>query len=256
MDELHRQAYLDAMGVDVYFPRVLLPAAPASILCEMPIPLATREQVSGGSQNATASPQIESAGQTVAGSQGRTAAMQALLNEMTGSTPKPSRALPSKVEGTKLPGPPATPRFILSVTRVGDIIIVDNAAAEGALEFQRLQQNFFSALGLSEGMTASNFKWPIVESSHLDQSELAAKQTLRAFVQHQVKSTPSKALLLMGDTACTYLLDDVPVIGEWLETFVADLPVLCAPSLSSSIGDGASKSKIWQAVKPLRKILA
>ena len=253
MNELHRQAYLEAMGVDVYFPRFLLPAAPASILCEMP---ATKESVDIGSQNVTASSQVENAVQAVSDSQGRTAAMQALLSEMSGAAPTTPRVPTSKVESIKAQVLPATPRFLLSVARVGEILIVDDAVSEGALEIQRLQQNFFSALGLSEGVTASNFKWPIVESSHLDQSELAAKQTLRAFVQHQANISPSKALLLMGDTACTYLLDTAPVVGEWLETAVADLPVLCVPSLALSLNDGAMKSKIWQAVKPLRKTLA
>ena len=37
LNELQRQAYLDAMGVDVYFPRLQLVGAKPSSQCEMPV---------------------------------------------------------------------------------------------------------------------------------------------------------------------------------------------------------------------------
>ena len=257
MNELHRQAYLDAMGVDVYFPRVLLPGAPVSLLCDMAMPSALSEPADD-SLSGIMPRDYERAGASVNASQGRAAAMQELLNEIPEATPKPildsNHAVSNKTE-LHLRRESVTPRFMLSVTRVGDVVIIDDSPAEDALEFQRLQQNFFLALGLVADIATSNFKWPIVESSHLDQSQHAAKQTLRVFVQNQLKSTPPKALLLMGETAFTYLLDDKPVLGEWLAEFVADVPVLCAPSLVAALGPEQLKQHIWQAIKPLRKKL-
>lgn len=37
MNELTRMQYLDAMGIDSFVPRKILPAAPAPVLCELPI---------------------------------------------------------------------------------------------------------------------------------------------------------------------------------------------------------------------------
>ena len=252
MNELHRQAYLDAMGVDVYFPRILLPGAPESRLCEIPRLPDVSEPKAFSSDNS----QTESVGSSTIGSQGRAATMQALLAEGFEGTLRSVRdsrqATTSKVE---LQRQPAAPRFILSVTRVGDIVIIDDASEEGSVEFQRLQQNFLSAMGLVTDRVVSNFKWPIVENGHLDQSQSAAKQTLRLFVHNQLETTPPVALLLMGETACSYLLDNKPIMGEWLAESFANAQVLCAPSLTAALGSGQSKQLIWQAIRPLRKKL-
>lgn len=255
MNELHRQAYLDAMGVDVYFPRVLLPGAPESELCEMPEGQLLDPAASLPGQG------VEPAAASGAASEGRAAAMQALLGEIPGAEVAKSPAPPIENRAAVAPvvshdSSAATPRFTLSVMRIANLLVIDDAAPEGAQEFQRLQHNVWFALGLSSGVETNHFKWPIVESSHLDQSEFAARQTLQAFVQNQSKQGESVAVILMGDTAARYLLEAPSVKGEWLEHFIADLPVLCVPSLVTVLGDGEAKNQLWQALKPLRKKLA
>ena len=48
MNELQRQHYLSALGVDTYMPRWHLPFAPISVACELPA--LVEEQVSGVSE--------------------------------------------------------------------------------------------------------------------------------------------------------------------------------------------------------------
>jgi hypothetical protein len=45
MNELQRQAYLSALGIENYAPRWFLPSAPVSVACSMPIQLIPTESV-------------------------------------------------------------------------------------------------------------------------------------------------------------------------------------------------------------------
>src|SRR6187402_3035801 len=45
MNELQRQAYLSALGIENYAPRWLLPSAPVSVVCAMPMQLTSTDPV-------------------------------------------------------------------------------------------------------------------------------------------------------------------------------------------------------------------
>ena len=251
MNELSRQAYLDAMGVDVYFPRLLLPAAPVPKLCEAFSVAALTSLEVNPLQNPRANTQVASVNDPVKANQSHITAMQALLGDDSEATfRRHSDQIPKSLAGIK--NKTNLPRFSLSVTRIGAFVIIDDAAPENSPALKQLQNNFFLALGLVAELQRHYFKWPIVESSHLDRSELAAKQTLRVFVQNQLSSAPSEALLLLGQTARSFLLDDATVMGEWLPNPFADVPVLCAPSLISAFESAQLKAELWRAVKPLQ----
>ena len=56
MNELQRYAYLDAMGVDYYYPKLLLPGAKVSELCELPIGNEVNENAGYTDDNVEAKP--------------------------------------------------------------------------------------------------------------------------------------------------------------------------------------------------------
>ena len=121
MDELQRQAYMQAMGVDCYIPRLQLPAALPSVLCEMPalaeVPVA----------NAVTHKTSASAAPAPKTKNGSAAAMQALLGE---TKPKQSQQSTQAVTEALVATTPAQaiPQFALSIVRGGNILIVDDGS--------------------------------------------------------------------------------------------------------------------------------
>ena len=251
MNELQRQAYMDAMGVDCYIPRLNLPGAPDSVLCEMPALVVAPE-------NNTAVPS-ETVTPVAKGKNGSAAAMQALMED---AEPQPSRsqqsvkAVTEELVSTTSANP--IPQFSLSIVRASNILIVDNGLPGhiNPTDYLQLLHNILFAVGAGKQQLAiDSFIWPMVNNAQVDQSETAARQTLEAFLSRQVEQLQAKAVMVMGDTAINFISSE-PLATGTLHTHPQwQVPVICTGSASPLLDDPSLKRAVWNDLQPLLQLL-
>lgn len=242
MNEVHRLEYLDAMGIDSYMPRVMLPNAPLSVVCE-PVMLlksgvgnrlaeSKLEQpsvaISVAAQVATKDlgSVVESnvavkdiaAKEVDSGGPERVGGAAALLSVMDGGVARPQTAKP---EGSLAPFggsaekmgaesiPIVDPRFSLSCWRVSDdLLIIDSRHSELALPTEALLNNILRALG-GDTMTvprAEVLSWPMYDDPSAPKHEEAARETIGAMLGGMLEARPAKFCLLMGGNATHFVL--------------------------------------------------
>ena len=238
MNERQRQAYLQAMGVDQYFPRVELPGALPSSLRETPALLLEDEAVAefdapvSGSQPKPDLQQIKASMQVVGGNAGAVPAAQPVN--------KPKRSEPVEAASD-------IPNFALTIARTeSGILILDEglSAEQDYTEYLRLLQNILLAVGAGQqAIQLDPFLWPMVQNAQIDQSETAARQTLSAYLSKLIDDLSIRYLLVMGDTAEQYL---APVDSLLLVKTVSALHMLANPEL---------KRQAWSDLQVLKKAL-
>ncbi len=257
MNELQRQAYMEAMGVDCYIPRLQLPAAPVSKLCAMPVvalqavsepAIATKivtEPVATGTQSRAS---------------GSAAAMQALFNE--GDAPVVKKAAVIQADNNRGVKPSThqepVPQFALSIVRGNNILLLDEGlpATVDPSEYLQLIQNMLFALGAGkQNLSIDAFIWPMIRNSQVDQSETAARQTLQAFLAKQIDQLGASYMLLMGDIVSQYLVDDALPVGDLIQH--PQLPVMVIRSLSAHrmLTEPQLKRDVWQDLQALYESL-
>lgn len=241
MNEVQRQQYLDAMGIDTYMPRWILPAAASPFSCQPVLPespsvLAPAEAtepaqstVQGASEIAANAPVAavpiaavneaspssqssdpQSASQPVSVAKDVLASVVSPTTESkpaAAATPVSADSILQSLSGEKRPDP----RFALSLWRVSDqLMVIDSRHSELALPTEPLLLNILSALGFPRQPLpkAEVLRWPMFENSYEPQGQAVARETLQAMLEAMLERQPCKHLLLMGAEACHYLLGD------------------------------------------------
>lgn len=250
VNELQRQAYLKAIGVECYMPRLQLPGAKPSQLCVLP-------EVSQSVIPEPVPTEAAVAGATVTGSHIGAAAIAQIFGD---------EALDRRADKRSADTPPvdrvaqAIPRFALSIVRAGEILVIDNGLT-GECDPQaylRLIHNMLFALGIEPApLYIEAFVWPMakVRSAHVDQSETAARQTLNAYLSKQLERSAGRFLLLMGDAAANYVSDtqsaEIAVFAH------SQLPAQClmTRSAAAAMQNPLQKRDLWHDLQPLRQAL-
>ncbi len=291
MNEIQRQEYLSALGVDTYIPRWVLPNAPASVACEWPVEAldtaigaetvvghelgnvagqvrATALPSTDGSSSASAPGAADLLGQlggepaAVAVKSKPKADSESLADPLVANQPArtPPAAVPASTPTSEVP------RFSLNLWRVSDdLLVVDSRQVELALPTDRLFHNMIFALGyrLAGPLQAEVLRWPLVEHSLEPQGELQARDMLHAYLDAQSLRQPFKHLLLMGEAAAKYIL---PLETELSlhkadklslpELSTADNPVtaIATHSLTALLQQPLLKVDSWRALQPLRLV--
>lgn len=236
LPEPRRLAYLQAMGVDSYFPRVALTGAPPSVLCEqapVPEPVAespapARETVPDNARQTGGSPQ----------------ALRDLLPPVAAARP---------AAGKRTHPAPAAPdvdsvRFTLRFFQLpGSTLLVD-ASPEAAPEvrLQQLAGNLLLAIARLDGGAGTDasdsaavqqhvFRWPMVGNSQVAQSEHAAREAVTAAVQGNCERHGITRVLLMGELAVQYA-----------STPVAGVRLLPCESLAHYLATPTAKAQLWR----------
>ena len=255
MNELQRQAYLEAMGVDCYMPRLQLPAAPQALLCEMPVqegPVIASVEVASV---AAVSPAVAPTKTAV---NNGAAAMQALFDEEPKEkTARVTAALSSQQSTAKVP-PQGNPHFSLSIIRGENILLIDEGLAGdiNPADYLQLLHNLLFALGAGkQQLSIDAFVWPMRKNSQVDQSENAARETLAAFLAKQVQQLSTRYIILMGDTAVKYLLDTELATGEFSAHAQLDAQLIRTQSVSPLLSSPALKRDVWRDLQPLHRVL-
>lgn len=258
MNELHRQTYLSALGLDSYMPRFQLPFAPPSYVCEMPA-LVLDSQVGPSAdqvESVIASIQIPASTAPVFP---QTSPVDSLMGNIL-DTPKISRAISQPITAadilSQLNVKPATIEpFSLNIWRpVEGVMIVDSRNIKLALPTELLLQNVLRALFPNQILRLEDevLRWPAIENSFAKRSVTDARNELQTWlsVQHEIR--PIRYLLLMGENAATYLLPESVVYKEYLfksaSLSESTINALILPSLNEILQKPAAKRQLYAAL--------
>lgn len=227
-----RSRYLDALGVDVYVPRVALPAAKASAACEWLIDAQEIVQTDSA---------VELPQSTVPNSPKPTPITRD-IDIQPARVATVASASPIKVAAANAA---ATPKFALSVTLVdGDLLLIDDAPATNAerVEFQKLLANFLFALQRQPVQFGFDvFLWPMLKSATVQQDATAAREALNAYLQKQIQQRNVRRALILGAAAHQWCaLEDNP-----------QLHCVRSVSLLQCLREPQHKRELWDAVRAL-----
>lgn len=237
LPEIRRLAYLHAMGVDSYFPRIALAGAPPSMLCEQP---PAPEPIAESPARAR---------ETVPDSAPQTGGSPKSLRDLL----PPVAAAARPAAGKRTHSAPAAAdvdsvRFTLRFFQLpGSTLLVD-ASPEAAPEarLQRLAGNLLLAISRLDGgagtgssdsaaMQQHVFRWPMVGNAQVARSEQAAQEAVTAAVQGNCERHGFTRVLLMGELALRYA--SAPLDGVRL---------LPCESLAYYLATPAAKAQLWR----------
>lgn len=232
MDEYRRLAYLEAMGVDSYFPIFRLPGAKPSERCALP---AVAEEVAGRAADTVVDVATDSA---PAEPQKRTAPNLGGLLESEGRSA-------SKPAPTPEPEPAEeAPRFALRLihTDCGFLLVDSLSETVSEKRLLRFVSNLLLAVTRQQDIRLSTavFRWPMAENPLLDNGEAAAREALHAGITANIERHSVRWLILMGEPAAAYL--DVDELAVAAVTLPAPVEVFRDPQ---------RKRDIWEKLKVL-----
>ncbi len=248
MNELQRQAYLSALGIENYAPRWLLPFASVSPACAMPefaISVATVETSPTTFVATAMNPHIES-----------NTPPPNLLTTIAdlAEQKKAPRAINAakilqQLEGKKAP---VVQPFSLTVYRPQPgFLLIDSRNTKLALPTEILLNNLFRAHFKTLQLTLEEevLRWPMIENRFVSRTEDDARNELQTWLAVENELRPIHTLWLMGESAARYWLDPENDWSEicWTMQPLKDLSLqgLILPSLNQLLQKPEQKSKLW-----------
>ena len=248
-----RQEYLQALGIDSYFPRRRLPAAPEPVLFEWP------DRV------------VQAAPDSVAASE-QAADTTALDNAADGhrepgiATVQKDAGQEDVRESIETPSPESlarqqeTFRLQMLCIRVNDDLAVLNAMPhlgpkQLSGQHRQLLQNVLRHCGIPAGtqLEEKTFHWPMVQGGHIDNSRAAAARALTAYLQQISSDWQFATLLVMGEQTLSrvYSMEETAEAEDnGLESLSCRL-CFCR-SLDEYLQRPVLKKELWAATRPLR----
>ncbi len=259
MNELQRQHYLSALGVDTYMPRWHLPFAPHSVVCELPVaPIDTQ------------STKIESKVESVITQVQPTHVIKAQSNELSpvnnlmgdilnSQKIVKSAAVPTSAADilAQLNTKPVTiDAFSLSIWRpVEGVMIIDSRNTKLALPTELLLNNILRSVFSNQVLKPQEevLRWPMIENSFAKRTAQDARTELQTWlsVQHEIR--PIRYLWLMGSNAATYLLQEKISVADTLFQSVtladSSIHALNLPSLNELLQKPSAKQTLFSALR-------
>lgn len=253
MNELQRMQYLEAMGVDMFVPRFVLPHAPAPRLAELPqsgeiaVAVAEREPAVSEEHEQRVLPGRAAAVNRIVDLDFQTKSQKQKADE---SAVEKKPAVPKPV--SESPAAKEIARFSLALWRINsDVLVVDSRRPKAALPTETLLSNILFQLNLlRQPLPKAEFlNWPMAGGN--DHGWDAASEMARAFLEGRLLSSPVRYMIIMGSEAGRAILqqDKPDHIGETvrMEVFAADALVL--PSLADILYQPELKKRVWQSLQ-------
>ena len=263
LNEIQRQAYLKAMGIESYFPRLVLPGAPESRQCDWPeeYPRQSPEHNSQTkiSVTADATPRAEGKEKTAQG-----------VPEPMGGQPleKPAAKAPTAREsGQTVQESGQTVqeiRFQLAFIRVDDQLCVLNQLPHVGRNqlspgHRQLLHNLLRSRGISVSagdIEGEIYRWPYMEGL-VDKGADAARQGLHSYLQQKLSDRPFSTLLVMGALIVPYLYAQeqagYPEHGVLDKGPARTWRILTTKSLDELLRFPALKREVWEHLRPLSR---
>lgn len=262
IDEQQRRAYLGAMQVTTWVPRVALPyAAPSrpellAVAAPAVEPLRRPRPAAPGPTPSAAVPAAAPPPQASAPSPGvpRKAPVVALR---PAAEPLPAKAVE---EAPTAPRREPVPRFALQLLRAGNcLLLVELPTGEpfaGRDPAYRLLKDLLRAAGLPDSPRplGEPIRWPLIRGNpEFDQGPTAARDYVRAVLQGQLEQEAAACTWLIGTPAARFAgaEDTPPVCGE------IDLDGLgvawSLPGLEQLMEAPPLKAELWQSMRRTRR---
>lgn len=260
MNELQRQHYLSALGVDTYMPRWQLPYAPIPVLCELP--------VVDVETSALDKLDVKTVPVTVS------TYSQPVLKAITPDVSPVSNLIGDILDAKKAVKPASVPvsaadilasldakpvtiePFSLSIWRPLDgLMIIDSRNTKLALPTELLLNNILRSFFSNQALKPQEevLRWPMIENSFAKRSKSDARIELQTWlsVQHEIR--PIRQLWLMGSNAATYLLPE-PVeytanIFNKIGLLDSAINALVLPSLNELLQKPSTKQQLFSALR-------
>ena len=245
MNELQRQAYLSALGIENYAPRWLLPSAPVSVACVMPVFDPPVQLTASTGTPATAN-----------GIDTSNSSPTELLTKIADlKEPKKvplamnAAAILQQLEEKKAP---IVKPFSLSVYRPqAGFLIIDSRNTTLALPTELLLNNLLRTYLKADQFTLAEetLRWPMVENRFVSRTEDDARNELQTWLAVENELRPIHTLWLMGENAARYWMESGSNHSAacWTLQAIKDLSLqaLILPSLNQLLQNPVQKSKLW-----------
>ncbi len=258
MNELQRQTYLSALGIENYMPRWRLPYAPEPVACVIPvIDTGNLESVSGSS--VVLEQAISAVIFSISPSKTETAtAVDVLANldvRQKPSVPVNAAAILQQLEEKK---PAVVAPFSLSVWRPSPgFLIIDSRNTTLALPTDLLLNNILRAC-LTEKFSLSEevLRWPMIENRFVSRTEVDARNELQTWLAVENELRPISRLWLLGESAGKYFIaEDISAVeNRWKKIIVNGLSgqvqvtALLLPSLNELLQSPSAKARLWSVL--------
>lgn len=250
MNELQRQRYLSALGIDSFAPRVVLPGAPASQLCELP-EYELEEPAPQPAPASTPEPTPQRAAPAAAESVGQ------VLKDMGTEPARASAPVRPEVPTRREP----ISQIHLHIWHpASDLMVIDQSDPGQALPTHQLLQNILRVCRgpdyrVDDGHSTH---WPM--NSQL--AEFYTKEDLRvelqAWLATEIQQKTGADIWLMGEAAARYFLPSQTAYNTVcyertaLDLGEHDVPgqprARVLPSLAELLTDPRLKAHLWKAL--------
>ncbi len=263
MNELQRQMYLSALGVDTYMPRWHLPFAAMSMPCKNPVV----EKLNTPTENnirleLDAGSSISSKIETLDVPPTVTPISNLMIDllhakKIIKNSPSPSVVEDKQAQLNSKSSQNISPvidAFNLSVWRpIENLMIIDSRNTKLALPTELLLNNMLRSffpkcvLDLKEEV----LRWPMVENSFAKHTIVDARTELQTWLSVQCEIRPIKYLWLMGANAATYFLPLDIERSEclWQSVLLTDslFGALILPSCNELLQQPLQKRQLYSA---------
>ncbi|MEX6502452.1 energy transducer TonB [Pseudomonas zhanjiangensis] len=263
--ELRRRAYLSAMQVASWLPRVELPFAapsrPELLAPPEPEPelpsVAAEPAAPQAREKAAPGPSAPSAPEPIA----ERPKIEVPRPAATARTAK-SEAAEESVESARPARPVSAPppRFALQLLRAGDCaLLVELPTGEplqGRDPAYLLLKDLLRAAGLpgNPHPIGEPVRWPLLVRGNLDQGPLAALEFVQSFVAARLEEQPPCACLWLVGLPAVRFAGDADAQAYNRELQVEGLGAAWAvPGLELLMDEPARKAELWQAMRRVRQ---
>jgi hypothetical protein len=238
LPEKSRRHYLEAMGIDSWYPRVRLPTAPLPLMFDLDDTDYLADPADSGQQTLT---------EVVDSVEPNTpAAMPDPVPVAAPPAAAESGAGPQVVRSQAAP----VPRFALSLSVVGDYLIADSLArglSQPTDTGQQLLLNILATLGVSSADVRTHHvvQWPLFTNRKVDQGLEQARVYVDEKLDQFIRQYQPTALLSFGAV--------MPRLQGWQQPKgeYNDVPWVGLPSLYQMLNDPLKKAVCWHRLKPL-----
>lgn len=268
MNEQRRMQYLEELGIEMFVPRWILPAAKASVQALLPEP-SPAETPSAVAVSAAATvlsvasvapvavmsePQVRPERTEPQAVSGLVSGIIGELGGKSAEADKPRTASrPPQEAGTEA----QAVHFSLSIWPVNaNLMVLDSRHAREALPTQALLRNIVFAKGFSEPLTKPEvLNWPLFAAVEYTGGWDEAGEMVRAFLKARLELQPVQTLWVMGMDAYGALFGETASY-EGKVGSVLDIPELATlgvvlPSLTDVLKQPQLKAKVWSTIRAL-----
>jgi hypothetical protein len=257
MNELIRMQYLDAMGIETYVPRRLLPAAKLSVKCNLPVkfaaPLVSEQKVSV----AQAPAELSLLSPLTVGASGFVESILKVQHNNRSKT-KPTDDSEITLQQFIAPKSHKSLRFNLLVWQLANgTVFIDSHEPKAALPTATLLNNIVRVIYPDQVLPKYDIiQWPLFNSKTSTENELlAARDMAQAFLGSRFDAVKPSLLVVMGRLAKNIILDTGPEMIDddavyGLQQSIGSLPCshVVLPSLSQLLREPLLKRHIWSAL--------